>query len=800
MVVTSGNPVVRRAAAVTLTAYLERTDPAAPLPDEAVLVYRIGAGEDHRLPMAGDGAAAFHLTLPAVADDLEYRVEVGSAVSPTYTVLVADPVELEDSTTTAITPPAYAAAVVPPRSSPGVGELHGLQHSTATLAFRFTRPAATAFLEWHPASAPPGPGTLLALTLTPDRRAATATVSLTESGLLRLVLATEDGPRRVRTEVPIPVRVAADEPPRFVQVAGVSGRPRLARPTDRVFVGFASTDDVGVGAAELEYAVGPEFRPVRLPLPLSGPGTRRVEGRTLFDLAGRAAEGQTIRLRLHVTDTRKLTDPALPPQTAVYPPSGWAEFKLAASAPPLDEQEYYGQRDELNEALTAAIADVGPAAAEVEALRGETATLNPLPLDHKIRIDRVRDRLVAARDRLRSAATEAELTPDLRPLAADVSVVSEGPLRSAVEHLGRARADSPTDRVAALSAAGKELIDARSRLADLLARNGRLAQARLDRSRLETLALDQTALADRLTPEAPAAELKTAQEELRSRLRLTIGRSEPLLRGFDGAAGRDRRALAAETTALMIRVRDLDAAARAETAAARKRLLARAGDAHAASAADADRVFARLQLPGRLAGLVLPRPEDVRKASDLIARDSPVEALVELEKLAADFDRTADAVEKWAADRADVKAAARQLAQWQDDLRSRFLDATRATPFARLPEPTRAALRTEQQTLRDALARLRFPADVTDEKAVAVLATTRATEGVDGDGRGAVVAMKTAADALARLAERTPSVQTRLAAARVELDRIRLDEEALYNAADQAARPLAERPLDPGVL
>src|SRR5439155_14401367 len=101
-------------------------------------------GDGRRLPMTGDGSAVFHVTLPAVADDFEYRVEVGPAASDRFTVLVADPVELADGTTAEVLPPAYAAPSVPPRSSPGLTELDGLQYSTAAVRLRFTRPAATA--------------------------------------------------------------------------------------------------------------------------------------------------------------------------------------------------------------------------------------------------------------------------------------------------------------------------------------------------------------------------------------------------------------------------------------------------------------------------------------------------------------------------------------------------------------------------------------------------------------------------------------------------------------------------------
>src|SRR5262249_33137920 len=74
VVVSSGNPVIRRGDPVTLSAYLNRTDPSAPIPDAAVLVLHDESGE-RPLPMTRDGAAALHVTPPAVPRRLQYPAE-----------------------------------------------------------------------------------------------------------------------------------------------------------------------------------------------------------------------------------------------------------------------------------------------------------------------------------------------------------------------------------------------------------------------------------------------------------------------------------------------------------------------------------------------------------------------------------------------------------------------------------------------------------------------------------------------------------------------------------------------------
>lgn len=798
VVVTSGNPVVRRGEAVTLTAYIEGSEPGNAL--KAVLVIRKASGEELRLPMAGDAAASFHYTLSGVEADLDYRVEVGAATSPLHTLLVGDPVELSDGCSTEIVSPPYAESIVPRRVISGLSEIRGLEHSTVRLALRFTRPAATAFLEWHAGDRPPGPGTVIPLEVAADRLSATATLSLTQNGTLRVVLANENGPRKLRTEVPIPVRAIADAPPRFEQISGLSARPRQVRPSERILVSFAASDDLGIGSAELEYAISPAFQPERIPISLSGRDLQHLEGRSIFEIDGRAAEGRTIRFRLRVSDARRFASPPREPQTTYFPPDGWAEFTVAASAPSLEQQEYFGQRDAANEALTAAGNDLMELEDELTRLRTETAGLSPLPVDHRIRIDRLRDRATAAANRLQAASQEAALTPDLRTFAARLGDAVRNPLATALGHLARARTDDAAERVAALAAAQQATGEARTAVAALLVHNARFAQYRIDRHRLALLAYDQAALADRAAGGGQREELHAQQLEMLKRLRTTVGASDPLLQGFNVAAGRKSRLLATETATLAAKLRELDDSAREDNARVRRALLGSAAMAQTDCAATAERVQGRFGIAARLPGIGRLRLDDYRKAADLIAQDKLLDALVEIETLIADGDRIAAAIEKSASVREDAKVAARQLAVWQADLRTRFVEATEAMPFAQLPEAVRGAFRTEQRAVNEALIRLRFPVESKSAHAAALTATTTATARLAGDGRDGAETMKRSAEALSALADVTPTVPTRLLAARLEFDRLRTEHESLHFTAEQIVRPFLERPFDPPAL
>jgi hypothetical protein len=789
VVVTSGDPVVRRGDPVTLSAYLERTDPHAPLPESAVLVFRDSPGSaERKLPMTGDGSAAFHVTRPNVAADFEYRVDAGAASSEWHAVAVADPVELTEQSAADISPPAYAAGLIPPRTVTGLSELEGLQHSTAALRLRFNQPPATALLEWRPTGG--GPAKLIPVPLGSDGLSGTATFRLEQNGTLRIVLINETGPRKLRTEIPIPVRVTPDGPPRFEQVSGVATQPRTVRPGEHVPIALAAVDDVAVAVVELEYVVGTDdAKALRLPLSLGGLGSPRAEGRFVFDLGGKAQEGETIRFRVRVTDNRKLDDPKLDPQEAIYPPAGWAELRLSASAPPLDHQEILGQRDQIRDALSAALQEVNKAAAEAESLQGDLGE-KPFKLDHAVRLNELRERRVrAAAGRLHDAARSAALTPELRSLAAAIRDVADHPLRDADDSLGKARTENPADRKAAFAAAEKALAAAANRIEELLRGNDRLAQDRLDYRKLTAIAADQERLADRVAT-APPKELLPVQQELLDRLRKLLSESEPLRRGTDSAAGRDARELAASLKELAGLLRELDAATRDLTTDVRRELVEGLGRLQYALAAKAAGLLARTETAARLARVALPKPDEFRRPAELIAAGKTAEALTEMERLAQSLDAVAVEFEKWAAERADPKLAAKQLARWQDDLRTRFAAATKGTAFRALPDSVRAAFKLEQQAILRSAERLNLPPDegITAARGTALEQLGKAVESLGTDGLLAEPSMKSAAGALHRLADQAPDAGTRLGRTRTDLDRLRGDQETIGTQADQALR------------
>ena len=785
ILVTSGDPVVRRGGPVTLSAYLEPAHSGVDLPESAVLVFRPGPDcPSTKLPMTGDRSAAFHVTRPNVMTGFEYWVEAGRGVSDRHIVQVADAVNLTDQSSVEIVPPLYAGRL-PATSITGLSELSGLQHSVATLRFQFDRPAGLVTLEWRTENQGSASGMLVPVELTSDQTGATATVPLKENGTLRLSLATEPGSLAIRTETLLPVCVAIDTPPRFEQLSGVTILPRTLRPGERLHVALVAVDDIGVGSAEIEYSTSSDpGKTARIPIPLTGAGTSRAEGRATLDLMGHLSDGETIRFRVCVADTRNVVEPRLGPQEAVYPPNGWAELKVSSSAPPLDEQDILVQHEAVRQVAVTARKEIDQALHDARAIGAETVGRSPLPIDHAVRLQATRDRIRTASELLHEAARDAALTPDLRPLATSLRDIADLPIRAAADSLRSAATDNPRDREAAIIITDSRLINTIGRINELIVQNDRLAQDRLAHRRLDALAADQRALAARVTTEAamPPGDILRSQEAMLTRLARILAESPALERGADSATRQEARRLAADAHALAALLRELNAAIAGLSADLRRSLLDELTRSHTGVVDRAAGLFARIDTAARIGRIALPPADTLRRATDLLASERTVDALTELEKLTQSLERTAGEFDRWAAERQDPKVAARQYALWQDDLRTRFV----AAPFDRLPAPVQKVFRTEQRAILQAALRLRLPSDpeVTALRDAGLTHLRLAADRVDADGTGAEQAMTHAATALTRLADKTLSIADRLARTRRELDAVRVEQDAIITTAE----------------
>jgi hypothetical protein len=484
LTVSSGNPVVKRGEPVTLSAYLEKSKPETDLPSAATLIYRVvGQADERRLPMSGDDKAAFTVTRPKVDAEFEYRVQCGELTSQWYGVAVVDPVEVDDDASgISVAPPKYTAA---PTVEQKWGQVKTLEHSTATFRLHLTREPADVHAEWR-LTDPKAEAVSLnrSLAFSDDRRTVTLTIPCPANGTVRFSLFADKG---VRTDVPVAVEADPDQPPRFERAGGVPTELREVKKDAVLPLDVAVTDDVAVGGLFFDYAPAnallDEFRSE----PLAGVkvGGTRAEGKVEVPLAGKAALGDTIRVRLRAADTRSIPDLNLAPNETVFPSSGWAMVRVVANARPLTEQDIVAQKEELRKKLTEAAAKVEAATRVVADLKKQSAGKPMLTAVQAAEAAAARELAQQAARTLNAAAADAARTPDLAPVADAARRIAEEPLANAEDELRKAGTDPKQEpRDESLKAAQTHL-DAAAQMLDTLKKlNDDTAAARLDRSKL----------------------------------------------------------------------------------------------------------------------------------------------------------------------------------------------------------------------------------------------------------------------------------------------------------------------------
>ena len=792
VVVSSGDPVVKRGQSITVSGYLRKTRPNAVFPDAAAAIFREpGSAEEKKLPMTGDDKSAFTLTRPTVATDLEYCIESGSARSAWHTIAAVDPVEIAAGSEVTISPPDYAAAARPKRTMPALADLEALQHSRADVKLKLNRKAQAVQVVWRPVgAAASAPVERIPAVLEEAGTAVSVELPLKVDGTLKLILFAE---KDVRTEVAVAVRVQVDVAPKFERVTGLPAQPRDIRGGEVLDIDFAALDDIAVSAAFLEYGPADAIDDTTLkskPIAATGLATPRATGGVQFCLPPNAAEGQTFRVRLRVLDNRSIPELDWRPQSATYPDGGWAIFRVASAAKPLAEQEIAASNDGIRQKLDAIAKLLEKAHADMKGHRLDFRGQPKLEQDQSVRLaddlEAVRAALVLLDALTRDTAGVAEL----RALAALVGKLAEGEVRTAELHLKKVITEAHTGMRDTAALAAQHALDAALVKLAALRKAADLAAAnRFDIAELDRLAREQARLAEDAKRTKDTAALAAEQTRLRGELEKLLRESEALRKGGSDAAAQRKKDLAVELAELAQSQTDLDAAiARRETEANRDGL-----DELAKKQKDiADRVKAladRTDLAARVAQTGGLDPKSARAATDFLNDKKPLEALTEQEKAARDLERLADALEKAAGERSDTRKAVQQLARWQEDLRRRVADGLRQAPRGDSP-PEREKWAAEQAALRDATKKLSLPPSPALEKshAQAAEATAQAAEQLGRDAAKSGESLKKAADALNQLAEKAPTQQQRAKAAAAEADKLRRESDTLSKEAEEIAR------------
>lgn len=759
----------------------------APLPARATLVLIANGTETRQAMYPVEGQPGTYRHGHRVAGDFSYRVEAGNASSATHEVRAIAPVELAaDSPVITVTPPTYARKTVEPATLHGLVGLGALKHSEIAFTFRFTRPAVAAELVWtHPGEKPRVERKPLALS--PDRTSATLTLPAIGDGTYRVRFEAEQG---VATELDGgTVAVKADEPPVMVKFLGEE-KSRPARPYDRLPVEARLADDVGVVEAEVLYRKRGETAFTAVKMTLEGADPREALARHTLALAGKVKEGDVLEYKVRFRDG---LPPALGgPHVVEYPADRWLEVEIVKQAGSLAEQAARQQRDRVNDKLAKIRAEVLAEQRATYKLRSESRVYDNLTEGQQKSLAALKEQNARVQKALRELAAEAAGVPELERLAEQMRQLASGEMARAGEELdkaGKKREVSDT-RDDAFIAADKHLEDALKKLDALRKENERLAQARMDRAKVEELADRQKALAEKaeaLAADAPKGEvdqLRKEQGEVAEELRRLTENSPELRKALEAARAAQAKQAADEARALAEAQRDL-AAASGE--AERKREAARLAEVAKRQQALAERA--------RQLGEQGPRQQkadDAGKAAQSLRDGETDRALSEQDRAAQQLDRMAGNFEQAARAAKDPREAARQLAKWEEDLARRTREeANRPKPDRPLAERLKEVA-AEQKALRQAAEKLSLPenrraAEADRKKAVAAL--ERAEQQLaKGDANAAAKEMDRARQALADAAAKLPTLAERQQQARRQVEQLRRDQEALGRQAGEAAK------------
>jgi hypothetical protein len=785
LIVPSGDCVIPTGESVTLVGYLEAGRDWR-LPDTMDLIVRKSGEAEQSFVMNREPGGTYWLTRSAIDEPFEYCLKAGSERSSWYRVAVAEPVFLKETTQATLTPPVYAAGQVQQREQKTWGTIEALAFSRLLLTFRFTRPVTNVQLDWTPID---GSTQQVSVKLDPDRTAGVATLELQQSGMLHLQLF---GERNLRTESSAMVRVAADQPPTFEKVAGISTSTLEARPDDRVLIDLAARDDLQIAKAWIEFLVGATEEQIQaVPIRLPGLGTSRVEGTVLFPLLGKVKEGDTIKFRLVLADNRQLLSKSFGPQEARYPGTGWSTLRIRSNVLPLAEQEIYGQQQRLKTTIKTIQTELENLSLNLREFRSEKLGDGSLSLDQSLRVRGFVDSLNKTAKQLEELGKELHLTPDLQGLARATTDISVA-VRSTIQYLQRSEAEpKSTQRDVALNKAQEGVTGLQKSITTLAELSEKTASIRLASRGLRELASDQRDLAELASrPDARPEEIAQQQRELSARLSQLINRNTILAKLVQDASQEEIRQGLNRIGSWLDSQQLLQAARQATDRAYRQQQLKNLQHEQLTLLELATLLAERTATAARVAGAAPMNITPFEKSRELLVNGQAVQALAEQEKAIRELDRLSQTHRSGVAIRVELREAIRQLARWQDDLRRRCSDN---------PVSLRSSFAAEQKQLSAALESIAIQdADAAFLKAFQAAHNDlkTATDELNAKPESSPNALKIAAESLNKLTGLTPSLTDRLKAAKPKVDQLRRDFDTIRTDVE---RIILTRDQDPGL-
>jgi hypothetical protein len=785
---------------LTLNAHLTPLRHAVTAPDACTLV-QIGAdGKENRIAMPAVKEGGYSATFTPVAD-FSYRVEAGSDSSPSFPIETVQPVDLAaDSPEITTKPPVYAENTVDAEIADGLVDVTVLQHGTVRFDCKFTRPAASAILEWTPTDVKPeklvAEATPIEMALSPDRTAGFVTIPATVSGKYSLHLRAEHG---VPTDFPArDLIVKLDEAPQFKSVVA-KAELKAVLPYDRVPLEFTAADDVAVASAEVEYRVN-QGEPIREPIAVTGLKTRETATKgkdlSMFALAGKVQPGDVLEYRLRISDN--LPPEFAGPHVVYYPADHVLTLRVAT------DKEILALRDEINKRLDKIKEELKAEERGVAKTRTESrdrAALNPEQAKETQRLKKDNNDTETELQDLAKSVEEAPLFQPLADLARDVASKE---MKESEKALEKAAADHKiaAERDAHFQNSEKNLDSALSRLDEMKKKNDELAQAALAEANLSKLADKERALADQaaeLAAKDPvrdpsvkneADKIKQKQDETANELKRLTEENPALRKALDDARAEAAHDLAERARELAKEERDLSKASADSEKARKVERLAELARKQQELADKAKDLAKETKQPTQAAKTNPLKPEDTQKAADALKQGDANEAVKNQDQAAKELDRVADELTKAVDLAKDPREAARQLARLEEALKQRVQDELRKKDPA-LAEHLKS-LAGEQKAIHEAADRLSVPRaneEAQRDKKQAAEQSAKAAESMDkAHPEEAANHLEQAKQSLERLADRIPPLNQRKEQALREVAQLRQKQDEIAKQAEQAAQ------------
>jgi hypothetical protein len=773
------------------------------LPQTSSLVLTDAEGKQTSQRMVADSDDAFSTELK-VAGSGKYRIETGDVASGTYTVTSVVPVELApESPRVVVELPEYARATIEtPEPAYGLDDLTVLQHGQVTFAFRFTRPAVNAFVEWTPGVRNEVGGMklkaaaqTLPLALSEDRQSATWTLPAKTSGSYGLVLEAEHA---IRTTLPAHmITVQEDKEPQFFKFTGKE-ELRTVLPYDTVPIDVEVGDDIAVDRVAVEYRVNGRD-PVAEEIPVEV--RRDVRAKYALKLAGKVIEGDEVGYRIRVQDN--LPKEYGGPHTVYYPPDRWLQLRVVKQTSSLNEQDILAQRNDIEDRLERIKKDLQREQRRIYKVHEESKKDAVLNAEHVQEVKQLRSENKAIESAMMELVRDMAATPALGPLVDRVEDVANTEMRQSQEALDKVDPKKPAlERNQKLENADHNVDQALKRLEQLRKLNDRLAQDRIDQNKLEMLAEREKKLAEQAAelaakdpvrdPKAreQADQIKKEQAEVAAELQRLTEQSEKLRNALQEDAAEQARKAAERAKELAEAQRELTKAA---TEAEQKRNAEKL-DVLATKQQDladkAQQLANQTQQPAKAASTDPLKPEDARQAAEDLKKGNPAEALQHQDKTAQDLDRLANALDKAIDVAKNPREAARQLARLEEGLKKKVEEeAKRADAKQPLTERLKP-LEAEQKAIQQAAEQLSVPTQNQNAQKEKQEATSQAEQAAQSlqknDTKQATAKLDQAQKALERLADQLPTLDQRRQQAQKELERLRQMQDEVATASEQA--------------